>query len=172
MNDAWKLSLALDNDDMPELSPRCRAIANGEHRDVRPRPSRDDQILSGEIAALTARIARLEKKKSPKAITRRDFETLVETIGSVLGQTLQKEFAPILQRLDELEKRPELAYRGAWTEGCAYARGSFVSHQGSVWHSNEEHNASRPGISDAWTLAVKRGQRAPTGTRPPNGVDR
>ena len=169
MSDALKLS-SMNDDDDELLSPLCKAIVSGSHRDVRPRDDRAD-----EIADLKCRITTLENQRAAKksnGITRRDFETLVETIGSVLGQTLNKEFAPILQRLDELEQRPSLAYRGVWTESCAYARGSFVSHQGSIWHSNEDQNASRPGASDAWTLAVKRGQRAPTATRPHNGCDR
>ena len=175
MSDPLRLARAALDDGADEaLSPLCRRIIDGQHRDVRPRRSRDDDRV---ISDLVTRIAKLEaaSKSAPKksnGITRRNFENLVETIGSVLGQTLSKEFAPILQRLDELEQRPSLAYRGAWSDGCAYARGSFVSHQGSIWHSNEDQNASRPGASDAWTLAVKRGQRAPTGTRPHNGSDR
>jgi len=53
----------------------------------------------------------------------------------------------------------QLQYLGVWREGSIYNKGSFVTHQGSLWHANEADMA-RPGGDSAWTLAVKRGRVA------------
>ena len=45
---------------------------------------------------------------------------------------------------------------GVWREGTAYAAGDAVSHGGSLFIAQKGTNA-KPGASDDWRLAVKRG---------------
>jgi hypothetical protein len=61
-------------------------------------------------------------------------------------------------RIAELEKAP-LVYEGPHEQGKTYARGQFVTHDGSLWHANYK-TGSRPGDGPGWTLAVKRGRDA------------
>ena len=62
MSDALKLS-SMNDDDDELLSPLCKAIVSGSHRDVRPRDDRAD-----EIADLKSRITTLENPASRKEI--------------------------------------------------------------------------------------------------------
>ena len=45
---------------------------------------------------------------------------------------------------------------GVWKDGTAYSKGDGVTSGGSFWIAQSE-TASRPGKSDEWRLAVKRG---------------
>ena len=67
--------------------------------------------------------------------------------------------AALERRVADLETRPTMSYCGVWKEGAAYQRGDFVTHDGSVWHAWQQ-TAERPGTSEAWQLAVKRGRDA------------
>jgi len=92
------------DDDMPELSPLCRSIVDGEHQAVRPK--HDDR--ADMLRDLVTRIAKLEAaskrapKKSTATVSRKDFEFAIETIGSFVG----KEINPILRRIEQLEASP------------------------------------------------------------------
>lgn len=48
-------------------------------------------------------------------------------------------------------------YRGVWKEGEAYERGDMATWGGSSWHCNAA-TTEKPGASDDWVLAVKRGR--------------
>lgn len=62
------------------------------------------------------------------------------------------------ERVNELEARQnEFRYFGVWEAGKMYQEGNFATHAGSLWHANEA-TESKPGVGNAWTLAVKRGQ--------------
>jgi hypothetical protein len=50
------------------------------------------------------------------------------------------------------------AYRGVWKSDEGYTQGDFVTWGGGVWHCNSEQVTSKPGDSEDWTLAVKRGR--------------
>lgn len=53
---------------------------------------------------------------------------------------------------------PVQLYRGVYAEGREYERGDTVTWSGSLYHCNEA-TMDKPGAgSEAWTLAVKRGQ--------------
>ena len=57
------------------------------------------------------------------------------------------------------QQEPELKYRGVWRATETYNPGSYVSHQGGLWHSRITSTGARPNESPiAWTLAVKRGE--------------
>jgi collagen type III alpha len=50
------------------------------------------------------------------------------------------------------------AYRDVWKESEEYELGDFVTWGGSLWHCNSEKTQEKPGTSETWTLAVKRGR--------------
>ena len=90
---------------------------------------------------------------------RTDLEQIIAGAAPAIKRYVAKTIEPLQRRLIEMEARlKETGYRGIWRAKTAYARGSFVSHQGSMWHSNEDENADKPGSSDAWVLCVKRGR--------------
>ena len=64
------------------------------------------------------------------------------------------------ERVAALEAKPTLAYRGVWDGAKLYAPGTFITHGGSVWHSDVESRGVRPGEGNSiWRLAVKRGSK-------------
>lgn len=48
-------------------------------------------------------------------------------------------------------------YKQIWQPDVVYSKGDFVTLGGSLWHANKE-TAEKPGTSDDWTLAVKKGR--------------
>ena len=58
----------------------------------------------------------------------------------------------------ELKAAPKLEYKGVWASDLAYDVGAFVTHGGSLWHSNVNQNQARPGEHSHWTLVAKRGR--------------
>jgi hypothetical protein len=68
---------------------------------------------------------------------------------------------------DGITAKKVAAYRGVWKEGEEYTWGDFVTLGGSLWHCNYEPlyaegptptTKAKPGTSEDWTLAVKRGR--------------
>lgn len=69
----------------------------------------------------------------------------------------KKGLAPLAARLAGIEERM-MKYDGVWREGRSYDRGSFVTHQGSLWFCEDGNINARPGAGSAsWKLAVKKG---------------
>jgi hypothetical protein len=66
----------------------------------------------------------------------------------------------LLQRIEALEARSEMKYCGVWKSESVYGAGNFVTDSGSVFHANRASVGERPGTSDSWTLAVKKGKDA------------
>lgn len=62
-------------------------------------------------------------------------------------------------RIEELEKQPKLRYAGVWAAEVGNKAGEFVTWSGSMWYCNQDTTA-KPGESEAWTLAVKRGRES------------
>lgn len=83
-------------------------------------------------------------------------EKMTDAVHRMLDAARAERFAAIERRLAELERSP-LRYDGPHETGKSYTRGTFVTARGSLWHCDTD-TAERPGESDAWTLAVKRGQ--------------
>jgi hypothetical protein len=51
------------------------------------------------------------------------------------------------------------AYKDVWKEGEVYGLGDFVTLGGSLWHCNAPTwTNEKPGTTETWTLAVKRGR--------------
>jgi hypothetical protein len=67
----------------------------------------------------------------------------------------------LAERVKALEEQQgQFKYCGTWYGGELYKRGNFCTHNGSVWHCNDEGTSDKPGTSNAWTLAVKHGRAA------------
>ena len=73
----------------------------------------------------------------------------------------EQRFNEFEQRMAMLEaklaEKKGMEYCGTWQHDDHYLKGNFVTHHGSVWHANSFNQREAPGSSDAWTLAVKRG---------------
>lgn len=84
-----------------------------------------------------------------KTVTRALLVSLVEVAGR--RNALE-------QRVAALERRKAFTYRGVYDENEEYEQNDFVTHQGSLWHSDRTTRA-RPGTpTSPWVLAVKRGR--------------
>jgi len=59
---------------------------------------------------------------------------------------------------------------GPWTAGATYAAGAGVSWDGGYWIAKSA-TSDQPGSSDAWRLAVRRGNRGKEGPRGKDGQD-
>jgi hypothetical protein len=103
-----------------------------------------------------------------------DIAGLTKAVAPVIGDFIVKAVEPVIaenarlsgvlaeqqKRLDELEARPVLKYCGVWAVDKVYSTGNFVTDAGSVWHAQRANAGARPGVSDAWVLAVKKGKDA------------
>lgn len=90
-------------------------------------------------------------------------------VATLMKEFVARKLAPLEKRIAELEatnvrlqaeiEQRNFSYAGVWREGKVYGVGSFVTHSGSLWHSNIFHNKTRPGDGNvAWTLSVKSGR--------------
>jgi len=93
------------------------------------------------------------------AISEQSMKALMGALAPVIHAHVEKVTAPLKARIAELEAKPEMKYRGIWTEKTIYPVGSFVTDGGSLWHCNARTH-ERPGTCEGWTLAVKRGRDA------------
>jgi hypothetical protein len=67
--------------------------------------------------------------------------------------------AVLEKRIAALEARPVFEDAGVWVADKGYRNGHGVTHDGSYWIARREtHPGERPGASDAFRLAVKRGR--------------
>jgi hypothetical protein len=118
---------------------------------------------------------------APDWLQSRQYETpdwmkkLLLFIGWFARELARQEIAPLLRRIEELEKRG-IEYRGIYQRSCEYRRGSMITHDGNLWCciTDAEVNESPGSHPSKWQLAVKAGRdgrdvpRQPThgGARP------
>jgi hypothetical protein len=84
--------------------------------------------------------------------------TAVERASGTLGLALDIGLAGVEGRLNELEGKPSLKYRGVWNASEAYTAGDFCTDKGSLFICKDTCIGVRPGTSNAWQLAVQRGR--------------
>lgn len=63
---------------------------------------------------------------------------------------------------EKIEKNfsvPTLIYRGVFDSTQKYTTGDSVTFGGSMWVSKKDNNEGKPGESEGWQLAVKRGSK-------------
>jgi len=88
----------------------------------------------------------------------KDVQTIARSMAPVIRELVGQQLEPLKTQLAELEAREhELKYTGVWQPPSLYHRGNFATFDSSVWHANRDTRA-KPGTSDDWTLAVKRGK--------------
>lgn len=85
---------------------------------------------------------------------RAELRALAEGLVGWLGPIL----ADIKKDIAELQARPAIKYCGTWDAEKVYSVGDFVTDDGSLWHCSDSNVGVRPGSSEAWRLAVKRGR--------------
>jgi hypothetical protein len=97
-------------------------------------------VLRREVAALRAEVRELQKfrRALPKAI----------------AAVLEEDAA----RIDALEKRPSMQYRGLYTAGVPYQPGDVITYKGALWHANIASIGDTPGEGANWTLCCKAGR--------------
>ena len=102
---------------------------------------------------------------------RRLFEQRVEAIESTERHfsssemqrltaylALQFDTAPMLKRIEDLERRPKMEYLGIWNAEKFYEIGDVVTDHGSMFFCRQS-TRERPGENNScWQLCVKRGQ--------------
>jgi hypothetical protein len=81
---------------------------------------------------------------------------LAKALGEVLGRLRKELITPLQKRVDELEQRPVLAYRGIYDETITYDRGDACTHQGGLWLCLSA-TMDRPGRGVDWRLIIKSG---------------
>ena len=88
------------------------------------------------------------------------FETIKGIADRLAARIAALETLNVAKRLELLEQRPTLVYRGVWKAGDAYHPGDNVTYAGSLWVCLAP-TAERPGEANSaeksWQLAVKRG---------------
>ena len=92
------------------------------------------------------------------------LKKLVKSLAPVIHDVVARSAAPLLRRIEELERRHALPYNGVWGASDAYTAGELVTHDGSMWIAKRESIGRRPGNDpNVWTLVVKRGKDGRSG---------
>ena len=97
------------------------------------------------------------KEQLARPLRLRDVDSLVAGIAPEVRKAMEDALAPLLRRIVELEERPTLRYLGVYEAARQYAKGNFVTHDGSLWHCRADVTRARPGSDSDWQLAAKRG---------------
>lgn len=96
----------------------------------------------------------------------RVIKIVIDALGQVLPEFVEKHTAPLVARIDALETEAKGLkeknartfadyYKGTWQPGTSQ-RGDLVTSGGSLWLCFRETTA-KPGAGDDWRLVVKRG---------------
>lgn len=106
-------------------------------------------------------------KYGAKPVTFKNLLSQLDALAPVIVDSINKRMAPLLKRIEQLEKdNAQLAeqklsafadsYRGTWQPG-PHQRGAMVTWEGSLflcWVDTE----AKPGTNGDWRLVVKRGR--------------
>ena len=107
--------------------------------------------LTDTVTALGRRIDGIEVEREQERITR-------GCSGASDGDSY---VAALVRRVEQLEARQSLSYRGVYRAGIRYQPQDAVTWGGSLWVAQEATDA-KPGEAEAesrsWRLAVKRGK--------------
>ena len=82
-------------------------------------------------------------------------DRMIEAVKSFVARALDARVVVLEARIAALESS-SLKYLGVWREG-SYIAGSAVTDHGSLWVAAET-TTDRPGTSERWQLAVKKGR--------------
>ena len=91
-------------------------------------------------------------------LTDADLKMLVSDLAATtkvfVAEKITEATAPLEARLAELEARE---YLGVWSSDKNYRKGAMVTYDGSLWIARIDSHAVRPGTSQAWQMAVRKG---------------
>lgn len=117
-----------------------------------------------------AEAVELLKAHGDKYVTLRSLMGIMDSIAASIKSYNDKAAAPLLKRLDALEREnAELKavgaktladfYKGTWQPSAfdPYERGAAVTFDGSLWLARTT-TRTKPGASEDWQMIVKRGR--------------
>ncbi len=84
-----------------------------------------------------------------------------EQMCAIIKDYFARQIAPVLARLDELEKQQteqHMAYRGVYSNLIDYRKGDLVTHGGSVWFCRSATDTKPGDDPESWVLMVKKGR--------------
>ena len=106
--------------------------------------------------------------------------SLAKQVAGVIREHVGKAFRALADRIDVVERRaaerietverrleavevaqkaiPHVSYKGIWTEGQNYPRGSLATHGGSLWYTDAPTNAKPGEAGEPWRLVAKKGR--------------
>jgi hypothetical protein len=125
-----------------------RANGNG-HALALAQPAGGEQLTKGQPAALAKGLCGWLDPEL-RALEKRLLHTIAQELGKALGERDRL--------IAELKARSTMKYEGVWAAEKVYNVGDFVTDQGSLWHCWDANCGVRPGSSDAWQLAVRKGR--------------
>jgi len=114
-------------------------------------------LIAKKLEPLSTRLSAVEVRTGAIAMTRgvTDPATIAEMEALLVRM---RKLETLEQRVKALEARPAApGYKGVWKEGIGFEPGAMVTHGGSLWVCKAT-TILKPGTSDAWQLAVKRGK--------------
>jgi hypothetical protein len=90
------------------------------------------------------------------------FNVLLETMANNIKTVKTRcdaAMTALEARVAELEARPSLDYKGIWNASSLYRRDDCVTHSGSIWCCERDHNCGIVPVEagDGWRLACKKG---------------
>lgn len=124
-------------------------------------PANPSAVITG-IKSIDVQLRAAYGQARPSKVSKRHDDTaaMAKVVAQVIREHVGKSFRPLADRIAALEQRKSFEYRGTWSEDESYEVDNFVTHQGSMWHTNEP-TRSRPGTAGSpWLLCVKRGKDA------------
>jgi hypothetical protein len=81
----------------------------------------------------------------------------VEAFADAIVETIKGALSPLVARIEQLEHRPELQYRGVYEDNQAYGPGCLVTKGGSLWLCLAATTVA-PGSNSNWRVIVKQGK--------------
>lgn len=86
-------------------------------------------------------------------------EQIAEEWADVIAEAVELATAPLARRIERLEQRPAVAYRGVFSPGTRYAEGSLCTRQGALWiaKTGTQSVPGTPEGANSWQMIVKSG---------------
>jgi hypothetical protein len=78
----------------------------------------------------------------------------VEAFGNAVVEVIKGAVAPLVARLERLERQPALKFAGPYREGVNYLAGSLVQRQG-LWLAESDTHAAPGEDHSGWRLILK-----------------
>jgi hypothetical protein len=162
--------LLLRRDSRPAHVSREVKLRDAKRRVLENRKEEADSLKDQLVADLRHRLGQLEQLLGPggkslakvfiegcvastKKYVKEQGEVLMEAMGEALGERA----AELDKRMDALEARPVMVFKGIWDVLTEYERGHVVTHDSALWTCLEPCKGGRPGKTPDWRLIAKSG---------------